>query len=61
MRVYSLLIVSRNHFNNFMIDQQKTEICPKEYIAVRAICSDTRVLTVQIGCCPLLNVYFNEI
>ena len=44
-----------------MIDQQKTEICPKENIAVRAICSDIRVLTVQIGCCPLLNVYFNEI
>ena len=39
---------------------QKAKTCPKKYIAARAICSDTRILTIYAGFSPLLKVYFND-
>ena len=42
-RVYSLLIISRNHFNTFLfLDLQKKEV--KQNIAARATCDDIEIL-----------------
>ena len=43
VRIYFLLVVSRNHFNRVKY------------------CSDVRILTDLRSCCPLHNVYFNDI
>ena len=52
--------ISRNHSNTFsLINLQKTKTCPKKNTAAKSICSDVRVLAVEIGFRPVLNVYFN--
>ena len=47
VRVYSLHIISRNNSNTFLlINMQKTKTCAKQNIGERAICSDSRILTI---------------
>ena len=59
-KVCSLNIISRNHSNLFLLIKiQKTKTCPKKNIATRAVCPDTKMLTVQTGFFPLRNVYFD--
>ena len=53
-----LHIISRNHSNTFLlIKLPKTKTCQKKPLQQSY---DIRILTVQTGFCPLLNVYFNN-
>ena len=56
VRLYSLLIISKNHSNTFLLlDLQKNRN------KVKNRSSDVMILTsFKTSCCPLINVYFND-
>ena len=61
VRVYSLLIIGRSHSNTFLlIDLQKKNLSKVKYYSKGYVLLIPEFWQVQTGCCPLINVYFND-
>ena len=60
-RVCYLHTISRNNSNiHLLMNLMEKKSCPQQKTTAKAICSDSRILTVQTGFCSLVNVYFNQ-